>query len=248
MTDAIVIQLTDLHLPQNPRDLFRGISVADRLSAIIDEVRKRFAGVDQLLLTGDLTHHGDMETYRWLQDQVTGIAAQTHWIPGNHDLPDLMQGPLSEPSVRLPGWQIIMLDSTSEPDGRGSGSLSQHELQTLATRLAGSQAPTLIALHHNPIATGSGWQDPIMLGNADAFWRIVEEAPQVRAVLHGHIHHHYDQYRDTVRVLGTPAIAPQFKAQQDDFQLEDDPALIGPAFRWLKLSSVGELDTGIVQL
>ncbi|MBY4676161.1 metallophosphoesterase [Marinobacterium arenosum] len=248
MASSLIIQLTDLHLPRVPTDPFRGVDVAGRLQRMLDHLAERFERIDQLLLTGDLTDHGDLSTYRWLQTKVQGRAGRISWIPGNHDCAELMDGELRPRRIELPGWRLVLLDTTAEPDGRGGGSLADSELQALDAELAGSDRPLMLVLHHNPLATGSGWQDPIMLGNADAFWRIVERYPQVKLAIHGHIHHAFEQRRGQVRVLGTPAIAPQFKPRQADFCEEDDPALTGPAARWLRLHDDGRFETGLIRL
>lgn len=246
--DALIVQITDLHLQPQPTDSYRGFDLAARLQQVLAEIERRFERVDLLLLTGDLTHHGESATYDWLAAQVDGVAGQLCWIPGNHDVAEYMAGPLWQQALRLAGWQILLLDSTSEPDGRGSGALADSELAMLQQQLAHNSQPALVVLHHNPLATGSAWQDAVMLSNAPQFWQALAGYDQVRAVLHGHIHQQFAQCQGAVQVLGTPAIAPQFKPQQADFTLEDNPAHSGPAFRWLRLGADGQLTTDIVRL
>ncbi len=246
--DALIVQITDLHLQPEPGEYYRGFDLAARLHQVLVEVRRRFEQVDLLLLTGDLTHHGEAATYNWLAEQVEGVAAQTCWIPGNHDIAEHMTGSLWQRSLSLAGWQVVLLDSTAEPDGCGSGALADSELAALQQQLADNTQPTLVVLHHNPLATGSAWQDAVMLSNAPQFWQALTGHLQVSAVLHGHIHQQFEQYQGSVEVLSTPAIAPQFKPQQADFTLEDNPAHTGPAFRWLRLMSDGSLDSAVVRL
>lgn len=246
--EALIAQITDLHLQPDPTEPFRGFDLVARLDAVLDDIRTRFERLDLLLLTGDLTHHGNADTYAWLQAKVAGLADEVLWLPGNHDVSLHMGGSFWRRGLSLAGWRLILLDTTAEPDGRGSGSLAATELAALQQQLTLYPQPTLIAMHHNPLPTGSGWQDAVMLANPDAFWQQIDGHEQIQAVLHGHIHQQFDQCHAGVRVLATPAIAPQFKPQQDDFLLEDRDAFSGPAWRWLRLSDAGELSTGVVQL
>ena len=133
--DALIVQITDLHLQPEPTEHYRGFDLAARLQQVLAEVRHRFEQVDLLLLTGDLTHHGEVATYDWLTEQVEGVAAQTCWIPGNHDIAEYMTGSLWQRSLSLAGWQVVLLDSTAEPDGHGSGALADSELAALQQQL-----------------------------------------------------------------------------------------------------------------
>ncbi|MCV6588072.1 MAG: metallophosphoesterase [Marinobacterium sp.] len=251
-SDALIIQITDLHLPEMPQALYRGVSIARRLQQVLDEIKRRYGQPDLLLLTGDLTHHAGAEVYDWLAEQVRGVAKNCAWLPGNHDPVVHLQGPLWQQKLILAGWQILLLDSTAEADGRGSGAVATAELTRLQQQLVADPSPALVVLHHNPVATGSGWQDPIMLSNHRSFWHLLAGFSQVKAVLHGHIHHQLDTHYQGVQVMGTPSIAPQFLPQQAEFAIDQRPGFTGPALRWLKLSTVAghqaDIETGVVRL
>lgn len=245
--ETLIAQITDLHLQPDPQQPFRGYDLMARLDAVLEDIARQ-GTPDLLLMTGDLTHHGNADTYRWLKQRVEAVARQIAWIPGNHDLLEHMGGDLLRRSLSLAGWRILLLDSTSEPDGRGSGALAASELDVLEQQLSEHGEPTLVVLHHNPLATGSGWQDEVMLANPEPFWQLIQRFPQVKVVLHGHIHQHFEAHYNGVEVMATPAIAPQFKPRQQDFLLEDDPQRMGPGWRWLKLRSDGSFESAIEQI
>jgi Icc protein len=250
-----LLQLSDCHLSPDPGGLFRGIDPLCHLQAVAADARQRFAQADLLLLTGDLTHHGAPDAYRRLLDSVAGLAAQRHWLAGNHDVPVSMQAlEAQEPAlgcklIDSKYWRILLLDSTTQPDGRGGGSLSDGELVWLRQQLQNvGQRWVFIALHHNPVALGSAWQDAIMLGNAAQFWAIVDRCPQVRGLMFGHVHQQQHLQRGQIQLFAAPSTALQFQAGCDSFQLETDAALARPGYRYYALQDDGCIDARLCRV
>ncbi|WP_188859186.1 phosphodiesterase [Marinobacterium nitratireducens] len=249
----LLVQISDCHLPAEAGGLFRGTDPQRRLQAVVADIRMRFPDVDCLLLTGDLTHHGGADAYHRLLETVEGLAPDCYWLPGNHDrcevMRDVATGPLQQKCIDLVRWRLLMLDSTAQPDGRGGGSLAQSELNWLEASLAAAgERPVLIALHHNPVAVGSAWQDEIMLGNAADFWRIVDAYPQVRGVIFGHVHQAHALQRGEVSLFSAPSTAVQFQAHQAEFALEPDPQLARPGYRLYRLQDDGRLKSRVIRV
>ena len=246
-----IAQITDCHLQNDPRQDYRGLNVELHLQQVLDDLLENDLP-DLILWTGDLVHHGGPEGYQRLSDKIQQLPVPGYWIPGNHDDVELMQlagGSLNLRSIDCGHWQLILLDSTALPDGKGSGSLAQAELDFLRQQLQHhSDRHCLVVLHHNPVPVQSDWQDKIMLGNADSFWQIVSSFPRVKGVLCGHVHQDRDLLHKGIRVLMTPASSVQFKACQTRFTLESDPRLSGPAYRLLNLSSEGVITTSVKRL
>lgn len=243
-----LLQITDCHLQQEAHSAFKGYYPDQRLDKVINDLRRQTAADDQyqhLLLTGDLAHFGAQSVYRRILDKTQDLASQCHWVPGNHDDVGLMQQfPQMQQKIIIAGkWAILLLDSTSDPDGLGSGSLSTTELKRLAAVDELPVEHVLLVLHHPPVEVGSQWQDKIKLANADQFWKVVDCLKKVRAVTFGHLHQEHHLVVSGVELFCTPATAPQYKKAQGTAILEDDSALMPPAYRVFELHENGSIDS-----
>ncbi|MFW1677581.1 metallophosphoesterase [Pontibacter sp. JAM-7] len=243
-----LLQLTDLHLPEQPGTLRRGQDAEQRFQLALAAVADSDA--DLLLLTGDLTHHAP-SAYRRLVDAVAKLPFPSCWIPGNHDLPDAMAAfpALNRKWLEFPHWRVILLDSTAAPNGLGGGSLAAAELLFLQQQLQdANDKHCLVVLHHNPMPVQSAWQDRISLGNPDAFWQCIEASQQVRAVVFGHLHHRRDERRGDVALYCSPATAPQYRAGTEEPEDEPDTYLAAPAFSRYRLWPDGSIDVSVTHL
>lgn len=253
MNPLIIAQITDCHLQNDPQQAYRGLDVEQQLNVVLDDLLQQSETIDMILWTGDLVHHGAVPGYQRLSDRISKLPVPSFWIPGNHDDAELMQqignqakGSLNRRLVQANGWAIILLDSTSESDGKGGGSLAQSELRFLQQQLqALEDMPCLVVLHHNPAPVDSDWQDRIMLGNADAFWQELAAHDNVKGVINGHVHQAKDSEYRGVRVMMTPATSVQFKAGCDQLKLEDESELKAPAYRLLTLFNDGQIETSV---
>lgn len=251
MSSIKIIQLTDLHLQQNQTDEYKGIYPDQHLQQCLAWVAEQ--DYDLLLLTGDLSHAGYESAYQRLLNYLTDVDKPWYWLPGNHDDGELMaslheQNVDSVRSLGIGNWQLVLLNSTHEPDGRGSGSVSADHLQQLAAYITATKAAhTMVVLHHNPIAVDSTWQDEIMLENAEKFLQVLDAdaEKQVQVVLCGHIHQEQDVQRNNVRYLGSPATSVQFAIKQHQFLLQPE---LGPGLRTMTLHEDGSVDTQVVRL
>ncbi|MDO6593315.1 phosphodiesterase [Neptuniibacter sp. 1_MG-2023] len=246
-----LLQVTDMHLQQEPSCLMRGANVEARFQQVIHQIEQENA--DFLLLTGDLTHHAP-PAYDRLSSCLQGLPFPAHWIPGNHDLVDEMArfSDLGYNQKVIVGgdWRIILLDSTSNPDGKGGGALSAEELDFLNTQLAilTSEQHVLVVLHHHPVSVESEWMDQIGLANKDRLWELLAHYSQVKGVVFGHVHQEFQQQRGNVKLLACPATAPQFKPFSVSAVTEDDPRFMGPAYRRIQLYDDGEIQSEVVRL
>ncbi len=239
-----LLQITDLHLQENPTDLMRGENVEARFCMVLDQLMSLSA--DALLLTGDLSHHAPA-AYERLTSYLDELSYPSYWIPGNHDLPDEMRRyagkGLGQKALRFQNWQVLMLDSTSQPDGRGGGTLSAEELDFLHVELDATDSEhVLLVMHHNPVSVHSAWQDKIGLGQAARFWDVVARYPQVRAVIFGHVHQAWQLSRGDIQLFSSPATAPQFKKGCERSETEQDKTLALPAYTAYTLHPDGKVD------
>lgn len=245
------MQVTDCHLQNNPLNLYRDQDVELQLDQLFAYLAESLSADTLLLLTGDLVHHGGADAYQRLVNKINALPFDTAWIPGNHDDVSLMRTfgeTLNRNVIHRDGWCLILLNSTSEPDGRGSGSLGKEQLEFLSQSLEQNQDKhCFIVLHHNPLSVESGWQDPIMLADADLFWQRLDGQHQVKGIICGHVHQEWRWQHQGVDVMSCPASSVQFKKRCDDMTLEDEPELQLPAYRLIELFENGEIVSQVMR-
>ncbi len=241
-----ILQLTDTHLYGTPKARLAGIDTYASLQNVIALAQAQHWPPDLILATGDLSQDGSREAYERLQTIFESLAVPIYHLPGNHDIPAVMQevlagGPIQTGRhyLRSP-WQIILLDSTV-PDEVG-GHLPAKELDFLDQCLRSyPERYALVCLHHQPVPVGNRWMDEIGLDNPDRFFAILDRYPRAKGVLWGHVHQHFEQERIGVRLLATPSTCIQFKPGTAEFTL--DTTL--PGYRWLELAPTGYIRTGV---
>ena len=240
-----IAHLTDLHLPAEAGQAVAGRDADQALESILARVLALHP--DLLLLTGDLTDAGDTSAYLRLQHRLRPLNCPVLALPGNHDHPARMRRTLGirywgvGRVMQLGEWRIMGLSSywRGHADGRLGHAQRRwldHQLIQLPSR------PTLLALHHPPIATGSAWLDAMGLRDAVAFRSLLRRHPQVRAVLFGHGHQALDLRQGGCRFLGTPSTVRQFLPQSDHVAWSTEPG----EWRWLTLSKTGRIHTQVV--
>jgi len=211
----LIAQLTDLHIGfdfDDPDELN-----VRRVAAAITYVKNLTVKPDMLMLTGDLTDHGDFASYRRLRDLIADCPFPVHLVVGNHDdrvaiskiFPDLevndgfVQYVIDRDEVR-----IIVLDTLDA--GHHGGAFCQRRASWLRARLAEVPGkPVMIVLHHPPIETGIPW----MTANPAEAWvnaldRAIGDRPNVTMIA-GHIHRSITtNWRGRILAIA-PSTAPQ---------------------------------------
>ena len=118
--------------------------------------------------------------------------------------------------------------------------------------LKGSMAchvTALVPAYTAPLARLCPWIDEVIIDpgvGADkeqqrALLARIKRYPQVKAVLWGHVHQHWDQAHEGVRYLATPSTCIQFAPGSEDFKVSEEQ----PGYRWLRLHEDGRLETGV---
>jgi len=181
----LIAQITDLHLgfqPNDPGELNR-----QRLDDVMATLLAMTPQPDVLLATGDLTEHGSIASYQTLKEICDALPFPVLPALGNHDdranfcevFPafGLVDGYVQYVHEAGP-LRIVVLDTLEM--GRHGGSFCAARAAWLEARLAETQKPVVVVLHHPPIDTGNGW----MTEEIDADWVV-----RLREVIarHGHV-------------------------------------------------------------
>lgn len=246
-----LLQITDPHLFSDPSNNLLGVNTHASFQAILDEIQQQAVDFDAILATGDLIQDHQFTGYLHFAEMIKPLVKPVFWLEGNHDQQPQMGLQLSQFDYIRPEkqifagkhWQILMLNSqvASAP----SGFLSKGQLAWLNQKL--SENPerfTLVVLHHNILPTNSAWLDQHSLKNSEALAEILALYPNVKAILHGHIHQEVDSVWHGIRILSTPSTCIQFKPNCDNFTLDTLPQ----GWRELTLFDDGRIETQVKRL
>ena len=246
-----VLQITDTHLGVEPNTPLLSMDTDDSLLAVLDSAGKVLPAPDLLLATGDLSDQGALNAYFRLRDYTRSVCQHQFWLLGNHDHAETLRQAtddnkdLIRNDIRVGAWQIVMLNS--QIPGQVGGRLGPRQLALLEEALqAGADAGlnTLVCLHHQPEPVGSAWIDSQAVLDADEMFTVIEQYPNAKAVLWGHVHQEVDYLRKSVRMLATPSTCIQFARHSDDFKVDDLP----PGFRHLQLLPDGSINTQVYRV
>jgi 3',5'-cyclic-AMP phosphodiesterase len=245
----LVAQLTDTHLFADEHQTMKDFATVQSFQAVLDQLAQ--FRPDLLLLTGDLSQDETIASYQQLRDRLAPLQIPAYWLAGNHDqsLEDMTSVLCTalispEKSFDRGGWQFILLNSMLPQQVQGR--LSTEALASLDQQLQQQpNRPTLVALHHPPLAIDSAWMDAIGLENRDEFFAVLDRYPQVKLVVFGHIHQEFDRWRNGVRYLGAPSTCVQFSPSSEEFAIDPDRQ---PGFRLLRLAGDGSYETQVVRL
>lgn len=248
-----VIQITDCHLFADPAAEIRGLRTRDRFLKVWEHVARSHGDADLLLITGDLTHDEQRESYLALRMIVADWLPRLQVIPGNHDDRSLLREIFSCPSYanldrivfvdNRTNWQVIGLD-THIP-GQLAGELGKEQLHWLEKVLQEQPAtPTLLCMHHPPILVNSPWLDRIGLQDPVEFQRVVDEHPQIQLIVAGHVHQDFTGTFAGVPVLTTPSTGLQFRPGTETLEIDE----VSPGYRLLDLKSSGTWATSVTRV
>lgn len=220
----LLAQISDLHIGANEN----GVDPVPRLEAVIEAIRSLPNRPDAVLVSGDLTHDGGPAEFRLARELLARLELPLHVFPGNHDdrallretfeLPGAGEEPVNY-SVDVGELRLVILDSNVP--GQDPGRYDPEQLRWLDSELREQpERPTLLAMHHPPLATAVREWDEINLepGQREALAEVVARNPQLRAIVGGHLHRIAASSLAGCPVLAVPSTYLQ---AQPDFDAED---------------------------
>lgn len=208
---TLLVQLSDLHIGANEN----GFDPVPHLEAVVEAVRSLPNRPDAVLVSGDLTDDGAAAGYSLARELLERLESPLHVLPGNHDdrgclraafhLPGEGEEPVRY-SVDVGELRLVVFDSNVP--GQDPGRYDAEQLRWLDAELgAGPERPTLLALHHPPLATGIQEWDEINLesGQRERLAEVVARHPQLRGIVGGHLHRVAASALAGVPVLAAPS-------------------------------------------
>lgn len=241
-------QISDTHLGEEPNSELLGMDTDTSLEHVLEMLQQHPEQPDLILVTGDIGDNGTLAAYERFHARMGKLSMPSLWLVGNHDLASRLRnvvgnGPELTRRLQLGGWQILMLE-TAVP-GQVGGALPESEMAFLRHSLtAAPDTPTLIALHHQPVAVGSDWLDEQRVENGDEFVSLLAQHPQVKAVIWGHVHQDFRSEINGACFMSAPSTCVQFAPQQVDFKVDD----LAPGLRWIDLMADGTVQTEVQRL
>ncbi|WP_088330633.1 metallophosphoesterase [Lacimicrobium sp. SS2-24] len=241
-----VVQISDCHLFADPhRCGYGGINPYRSLKKVLSCVRA--LAPEQVLVTGDLSADLSSASYSHFRElwQQADIDAALHVIPGNHDEPIHLQQYFAkemqwlQTPLKMHNWQIHGLNSHY----KGTlGWVDENQLKQLRDSvMASPQAHHLVAVHHHPMLCHS-WMDKHQWCNREAFLTLLQSLPQIRLVVHGHVHADLHWQVEQTQILACPSTCWQWQ-HGPDFGVDEQP----PGLRLMKLTAQGKWYTEVIR-
>jgi 3',5'-cyclic-AMP phosphodiesterase len=224
----MLAQLSDPHIRVGPDD--RGSAAA--LGAAVRSVLALEPAPDAVLVSGDLADGATEAEYARVRELLAPLPMPVHVIAGNHDDPAAIEAMFGSPpryAVPCGPLRLVALDSTRP--GRDDGRLDAERCVWLAEQLAADRStPTIVAMHHPPLAIGIPVLDDIALpaGDRRVLGGILADAPQARVVAVGHVHRAVFGVLAGRAVVACPSVWMQSRLRfgATRFEVVDEP----PAF------------------
>lgn len=244
-----VVQISDIHLYADKQQELLGVKTFESFVAVVDLLKTDENKPDMIILSGDMAQDHSEQAYLNMVDVLKEFTIPVYFVAGNHDNPDIikrlfpMNNISDQKNIVFHQWNIILLNSQIPGCVEGFLDASQlNYMQACLQKYPHHQA--IVIFHHQPIPVGSAWLDQYILTNADEFWRVAKNFPQLKTIFFGHVHQVYEGQKQGVNYYSTPATCVQFMRKSDDFLLEN----LNPGYRWIELSLEGELKTGISRI
>ena len=223
---TVIAHLSDPHLDGSDGRVHR-------LRAVLAQVAD-LPVVDGLLVSGDLSDHGDAAEYeQFFAALPPGIPTVT--VPGNHDLSQPYLVALEEHGrptaldtmIDVPGLRLIGLDSHVDHDD--AGLLGPASLAYAREQITDADHPVVLALHHPPVAVGHHVMDRFGLGDVTSLAKLVRDHPNVIGIFAGHVHTALATTYAGVPLIGAPGIVSTMRLGSKTDPIADSDAMPGLA-------------------
>lgn len=255
----LIAQLSDPHVTHPGVKISDRVDTAGGLALALAHLHALDPRPDAVLLTGDLTERGEPGEYAHLRELLAPLPMPVYAIPGNHDrraplhaafpgaawLPADPAAPIRY-GVDLGPLRLIALDTLVE--GRDGGALDDAQLDWLDAQLrACAGRPTIVMMHHPPVASGVRVMDGMKLAAPERLAAVIARHGHVERILCGHLHRAmHARWHGTIVSVGPST------AEQIHLALQPDAVLATvaepPALQLHRWDAADGLVSHVVQL
>ncbi|MDZ4290234.1 MAG: metallophosphoesterase [Prosthecobacter sp.] len=217
--EELIAILNDTHIGAQQK---ADSNIPRHLRETVDWLLKLGKRPAAVVINGDLAlrdgQAGDYTNFVKLIAPLRDAGIPIHLTMGNHDNREVFYRVLAaekpqQPAVaarhvsvvKLAKANLFLLDSLKQTM-IAPGDLGAEQLSWLGKMLdAHADKPALIVAHHNPRLGGDPVHFPGGLEDSEALWQVLAARPQVKAYVHGHIHHLNYFGHQGIHILNTPA-------------------------------------------
>ena len=228
----VLAQLSDPHIGAT----WAGGDPVAAFAGAVECVRALEPQPDAVLVSGDLADNATDFEYEQVRELLAPLRAPLFVLAGNHDSRAALRRHFGidgtadhtlQYSVDLGPMRLVVLDTTRP--GEDVGSLSPDELEWLDRELTDApQAPTLVAMHHPPLATGvPAWDEQSLpVPDRQALGDVIARHPQVQRVVAGHLHRSItgDLAGRPVMTASSTYVQARLRFGATELELADEPA------------------------
>jgi 3',5'-cyclic AMP phosphodiesterase CpdA len=226
----LIAQISDMHVKAEGELLYRRIDTPGFLDRAVAHLNALDPRPDIVIATGDLVEGGKPEEYAHLKRLLAPLAMPVHLIPGNHDARDALREVFADHAYLPPagflqyaveGLPVRLIALDTLVPGKAHGALCAERLDWLEARLAESDRPTILFMHHPPFDCGISAFDGARLTEGEPrLAELVRRYGNVERVMCGHVHRPIQ-----VRWAGTMASIAPSTAHQATLDLQDKAPL-----------------------
>jgi Icc protein len=194
---SMFLQISDTHVVPEGQRLYTTVDSRERLRFCLDSIREAELQPDAIVMSGDISDHGEADGYRFVRGQVEQLANEVQcpvfWVNGNHDERDsfcehLLDGADVDRAEIVAGVKLVMLDSAVS--GENYGRLTASQLSWLDRELSRDEhLPAILVMHHPPIPSPLPGMSDAMLSNQKDLADVLTRHASVQLIATGHAHY-----------------------------------------------------------
>ena len=212
-----IIHFSDIHIHDR---LIVGQDSIERFQKALDHLSKNHLDSDLFVISGDLTHHGKIQSYRKLKEMINSTKLPKHLFPkliiGNHDNREIFKSYFTKVPLDENGFvqyeqdfdekRFIFMDTNLEKTHRGHYCEKRMIWLENKLNLAKKERRDIyLFMHHNPIAMVEEEADYLGIQQKKYLNKLLDRFSNfIKHIFFGHQH-----LTVSGNILGIPFSAPR---------------------------------------